>query len=111
MHFFSSHFTSCFVFEELTDDIEDHECTQLLNKYVPETIKGVTTELRVKENKTAQRLFLKLVQINFLFCEIRKDLSVINFWLSVQISEASVCNFRQCSEISKWKVQVHVEEE
>ena len=63
LYFLSSHFTPCFVFEELTADIEDHECTQLLKKYIPETIQGVTTELHVKENKTAHRLFLKLVQI------------------------------------------------
>lgn len=48
--------------QELTTDIRDDECTQLLKKYIPETIQGVTQKLHVKENKTAHRLFLKLVE-------------------------------------------------
>jgi len=48
--------------QELTTDIRDDECTQLLKKYIPETIQGVTQKLHVKENKTAHRLFLKYLK-------------------------------------------------
>ena len=37
----------------------DEECLKLLEKFIPDTIRGITPELEVKENKTAQRLFLK----------------------------------------------------
>ena len=37
----------------------DEECLKLLEKFIPDTIRGITPKLEVKENKTAQRLFLK----------------------------------------------------
>ena len=39
--------------------LEDNECSRLMKDFLPDSIQGVTKELKVKENKTAQRLFFK----------------------------------------------------
>ena len=42
-------------------EVEDSECLRLLKDFIPDSIRGITADLQIKENKTAQRLFFKYV--------------------------------------------------